>query len=75
MAKTMESKPGLRERMETALKGGVTSIVAECGGGCTCATCHVYVDDAWRNKIPPASADEEFEPASEARIWCTAAPK
>ncbi len=30
--------------METALKNDVSSIVAECGGGCTCATCLVHVD-------------------------------
>jgi 2Fe-2S ferredoxin len=62
--------------METALKGGVTSIVAECGGGCTCATCHVYVDEAWRDKIPPASADEEtqldaaFDVRANSRLSC-----
>ena len=33
--------------MESALKDGVTGIVAECGGSCTCATCMVYVDEAW----------------------------
>ena len=39
--------------METALRHGVSSIVAECGGGCTCATCHVYVDEAWLEKVGP----------------------
>ena len=33
--------------METAIRNGVTGIVAECGGACACATCHVYVDEAW----------------------------
>lgn len=32
--------------METAVKNGVPGIVAECGGSCSCATCHVYVDEA-----------------------------
>jgi len=45
--------------MESAIKGGVTSIVAECGGSCTCSTCHVYVDEAWRDKLPAASPEEE----------------
>ena len=45
--------------METALKNGVTGIVAECGGACSCATCHVYVDEAWLAKVGPASPEEE----------------
>ena len=35
------------------------NIKAECGGSCTCATCHVWVDDAWYGKLPAASDDEE----------------
>lgn len=34
-------------------------IKAECGGACACATCHVYVDDAWLDKLVPALAEEE----------------
>ena len=33
--------------MENAIKSSVPGIEAECGGACACATCHVYVDDAW----------------------------
>ena len=47
--------------METALKNDVSSIVAECGGGCTCATCHVYVDEAWIGKTGLPSEQEETE--------------
>ena len=32
---------------------------AECGGACSCATCHVYVDEAWIDKIPEMRDDEE----------------
>jgi len=34
-------------------------IKAECGGACACATCHVYVDDAWIERIAPMRAEEE----------------
>ncbi len=38
--------------MEGAVKNRVPGIDADCGGGCACATCHVYVDGAWLEKIP-----------------------
>ena len=37
--------------MENAVKNGVPGIEAECGGACACATCHVYVDEAWTEKV------------------------
>ena len=42
--------------METAQRNNVTSIVAECGGSCTCATCLVHVDEAWSAIVGPPSA-------------------
>jgi len=45
--------------METAMKGGVTSIVAECGGACSCATCLVHVDEKWFPLVGPPSEQEE----------------
>ena len=45
--------------MEAALKNSVPGIDAECGGACACATCHVYVDDAWFAKTGAAEAMEE----------------
>jgi 2Fe-2S ferredoxin len=45
--------------METAIKHGVPGIVAECGGACACATCHVYVDEAWKEKTGEPSPMEE----------------
>lgn len=37
--------------METAIKNSVPGIDADCGGACACATCHVYVDDAFMDKV------------------------
>ncbi|MER7498902.1 2Fe-2S iron-sulfur cluster-binding protein [Nonomuraea pusilla] len=39
--------------METAVRNGVPGIVAECGGAASCATCHVYVDEAYLPKLEP----------------------
>ena len=39
--------------MEAATANLVRGIVGECGGGCSCATCHVHVDAAWFGKLPP----------------------
>lgn len=44
--------------MRGAKENGIDGIDADCGGVCACATCHVYVDEAWFAKIGPASADE-----------------
>jgi 2Fe-2S ferredoxin len=44
--------------MEGAIKNSVEGIVAECGGACMCATCHVYVDPAWLNRLLPMEEDE-----------------
>jgi 2Fe-2S ferredoxin len=62
--------------METALRNDVASIVAECGGSCTCATCMVHVDDAWSAVVGPPSAEEEemldsaFEVKPTSRLSC-----
>ncbi|MFC0203731.1 2Fe-2S iron-sulfur cluster-binding protein [Novosphingobium soli] len=37
--------------MELAKQRGVAGIMGDCGGGCACATCHVYVEDAWWDKV------------------------
>lgn len=38
--------------MEAAVAANVPGIDAECGGACACATCHVYVDEAWTERLP-----------------------
>ena len=45
--------------MRVALAHGIDEIVAECGGNAVCATCHVYVDEAWLPKLDPVAADED----------------
>jgi 2Fe-2S ferredoxin len=45
--------------MEGAVNNNVDGIVAECGGACMCATCHVYVDEAFLAKLEPIAEDEE----------------
>ena len=45
--------------METAIRADVPGIVAECGGACACATCHVYVDEEWKDVVGPPSPMEE----------------
>ncbi|WP_180897496.1 2Fe-2S iron-sulfur cluster-binding protein [Martelella soudanensis] len=45
--------------MENAVRNGVPGIEAECGGACACATCHVYVDEAWTEKVGEPEPMEE----------------
>lgn len=44
--------------MQAATGYGIDAIVAECGGSGICATCHVWVDPAWIDRLPPAEAHE-----------------
>ncbi|MFK7902358.1 MAG: 2Fe-2S iron-sulfur cluster-binding protein [Nitratireductor sp.] len=62
--------------MEAAIKNSVPGIEAECGGACACATCHVYVDAAWQEKVGGPDIMEEdmldfaFEPKEGSRLCC-----
>jgi 2Fe-2S ferredoxin len=62
--------------MEAAKKNLIEGIEAECGGACACATCHVYVDEAWRDKTGGPSDMEEdmldfaFDVRPESRLSC-----
>jgi 2Fe-2S ferredoxin len=74
-ARTVEGEIGSTV-METAIKNNVPGIEAECGGACACATCHVYVDDAWRPVVGEPSAMEEdmldfgFDVRASSRLSC-----
>ena len=57
-SRTVEAEDGSTV-METAIRNSVPGIEAECGGACACATCHVYVADAWIGKLPKREQMEE----------------
>ncbi|MEG8040520.1 2Fe-2S iron-sulfur cluster-binding protein [Sphingomonas sp. LR60] len=44
--------------MEVIRDGGIDEVLALCGGCCSCATCHIHVDPAFADKLPPMSEDE-----------------
>jgi 2Fe-2S ferredoxin len=46
--------------MEIAVQNGIAGIAAECGGACSCATCHVYVEQGFDDFLPPADAENEL---------------
>ena len=54
---SVEGDPG-QSVMQAAIGAMVPGIVADCGGACSCATCHGYVDEAWVDRVPPSSAEE-----------------
>lgn len=56
--RTVEAAPGTSV-MEAAISNSVDGIVAECGGSMACATCHVFVDEAWLGRIAPMSPNED----------------
>jgi ferredoxin, 2Fe-2S len=62
--------------MEAARQNGIQGIVAQCGGACACATCHVYIDPAWMAKLEPREDMEEgmletaWEPRDNSRLSC-----
>jgi ferredoxin, 2Fe-2S len=54
----LEGERGLSV-MEVIRDGGIDEVLALCGGNCSCATCHVHVDPAFADLLPPMSADED----------------
>ena len=74
-ARTVEGAEG-STLMETAIKNNVPEIVAECGGACACATCHVYIDEPFMAKVGKPSGMEEdmldfaYEVKPNSRLSC-----
>jgi 2Fe-2S ferredoxin len=74
-SKTIEVEKGLSV-MEGAIQNDIPGIDADCGGSMACATCHVYVEEKWFNKISkPEDAeidmiDMAYEPKKNSRLSC-----
>lgn len=72
---TVDVEAGLSV-MEGARARGVAGIEAQCGGSCSCCTCHCYVDPRWYPRLPPAGAEERgllefaWEPRETSRLTC-----
>ena len=62
--------------MEGAVQNDIPGIDADCGGGMSCATCHVYVKEDWLDKLPNKEDGEEdmldmaYEPKQNSRLSC-----
>ena len=62
--------------MEGAIQNNIPGIDADCGGSCACATCHVYVEEKWFDKLPKKEDAEQdmldmaFEPKKFSRLAC-----
>ncbi|MFT4256911.1 MAG: 2Fe-2S iron-sulfur cluster-binding protein [Pseudoxanthomonas sp.] len=62
--------------MQAALDNLIPGIIGDCGGVCSCATCHLFVDVAWRERLPPRGTDETLllegvpEVREESRLGC-----
>ena len=74
-SKTIEVANGLTV-MEGAIQNDIPGIDADCGGSMACATCHVYVEKKWFDKIPKAEEaevdmiDMAIEPKKNSRLSC-----
>ena len=72
---TIEVQNGLTV-MEGAVQNDIPGIDADCGGSMACATCHVYVEEKWFNKLLKAEEaeidmiDMAYEPKKNSRLSC-----
>ncbi len=71
----IDAKEGMSV-MQSAVNNGVAGIIAECGGACSCATCHVHVEQEWFDKLPEAQNMEKemldfvMSPQPTSRLSC-----
>ncbi len=74
-SRTIEVENGLSV-MEGAIQNDIPGIDADCGGSMACATCHVYVEQTWLDKLPKAEdgeidmIDMASEPKKNSRLSC-----
>ena len=74
-SKTIDVENGLTV-MEGAIQNDIPGIDADCGGSMACATCHVYVEEKWLDKLPKVEEaevdmiDMAFEPKKNSRLSC-----
>ena len=72
---TIDADAG-KSLMQNAVDNGVPGIDADCGGACACATCHVYVEPEWVEKVGPRNPMEEdmldfaFDVQDSSRLSC-----
>lgn len=73
--RVVDVEPGLSV-MQGAVGNNVRGIIADCGGACSCATCHVYVDPGWTDKVGEKGEMEEIlleevcDPLPNSRLSC-----
>lgn len=73
--RVLELEPGT-SLMQGAVDNGVQGIIGDCGGNCSCATCHVYVDEAWLGRLKAGKEseamllEEVFEVRANSRLAC-----
>lgn len=74
-SQTFDAAAG-KSLMEVAVANMVRGIIGECGGSCSCATCHLYVDAPWLGKLLPVDPQEQgmlegaIEPMADSRLSC-----
>ena len=74
-ARVLQVEPG-QSIMHVAVDNDIRGILADCGGCCSCATCHCYVDDEWAPRFAPASSEEAelisyaFDALPNSRLSC-----
>jgi 2Fe-2S ferredoxin len=71
----VQSEAG-RSVMQAAVDHFVPGVIGDCGGNCSCGTCHGFIDERWQERLPPVGANEQslleglLEVQSNSRLTC-----